>query len=243
MLRAEKIFHVIENNKVADDFSYGFNPGNIYNILSSNESEIISLLKILGGIEEPDRGSIFVGEKDINSPHVFEDGNIRRKLAYVFETGGLLSNLSIKENLLLPLDFFFPSTSMDEKLEKINYWLKLFNLKDDTLDKRPAGIPRRMAKIFLFIRAYLCSPDIIIYEEPFSNLDINDREIIKEKIIELKKNNQSIQIIKSNTDNYFLLNSDKILIIDDGKVLEDGNLDELKNSSNPITVQLLEYYS
>lgn len=242
MLQAEKITHVFDDILIADDLSFTFEPGKIYGIVGLKEIQIISLIKVFAAIEKPEQGEIFINEYNIFSQENNDNTDLRRKLGYVFSSGGLLSNLTIKENLLLPLDFFFPETEAEEKIKKIKYWLDFFNLDEAILDSRPARISMRSAKLILFIRTYVISPEIIIYEEPFANLNFRDRELIKNRILDLKKQGV-IQILKSNSNNFILLNSDCILILDDGKILETGSWEELKKSGNSKTRKILDYYS
>jgi len=242
MLRAEKINHLFDDLLIADNLSFTFESGKIYGVVGLREIQIISLIKVFAAIEKPNEGEIYLHDCNIFSQENSENLNIRRKLGYVFASGGLLSNLTIKENLLLPLDFFFPKMGLEEKIEKIYYWLSFFNLDDSILDSRPARISMRSAKLILFIRTYILSPEIIIYEEPFANLNFQDREIIKSKILDLKKEGL-IQILKSNSNNFILLNSDSILLIEEGKIIESGLWEELKKSDNIKTQKILDYYS
>ncbi len=243
MLKAENIIYSFSDTKVADGISFTFLPGKIYGILGSDEFQIISILKIFGGIEKPDSGTIYINQNDIYSSFNLSNDNLRSSLSYVFSSGGLLSNLTIKENLFLPLNFFFPKTAYKNKMEKIIYWMNVFKVSEEVLDLRPANIPLRVAKLILFVRAYVTSPGIIIYDEPFQNLNYRDKEIVNKNISSFRKEEKVTQIIKSNSDNSILTNSDFILIIDEGKIIESGKPEKLKESGNRKTIQILEYYS
>lgn len=243
MIRAENIIHKLSDIISIEGFSFSFTEGKTFCLLGSDELQLTAILKILGGIEKPYSGSVFIDNDDIYSNAVKDGFNIRSKLSYVFSSGGLLSNLSIKENLLLPLNFFYPSMLSEEKNNKIIHWLNEFNISKEILEMRPANIPLRISKLILFVRAYLTSPKIIIYDEPFLNLNYKEREIVKNRILGFKKDEGITQIIKSNSDNYLIKNSDTVLIIDEGKIIESGSLEFIKNSGQSRVVKILDYYS
>ncbi|MFH1042858.1 MAG: ATP-binding cassette domain-containing protein [bacterium] len=202
----------------------------VTHIISDNGLLVKLLLKSIGGILPPERGTIFIDGNDIYTNDFILQKKIRQKTSFVFENGGLLSNLSLEANLLLPINFHFPEISYDKKMQRINAYLNEFELDID-LSKRPAQIDIEIAKQIGFIRALLTEPEILIYDEPlrFTN-SLGKRNVLR-KITDCRNENCT-QIIKNQSSFIFFKRADWIIEICENKLYFEGKPEDYLNFSN-----------
>lgn len=200
------------------------------------------LLKIMAGITLPDEGDIYYDNQNIIEINEKNLKELKRKIGYVFDYGGLISNLGISENLLLPLNFHFPDLSESEKMLMIEKWFDFFEIDKSLFFKRPAELSSQHYKIILYVRALMTDPEIIFYDEPFNFIDAKNRDKIIQIIFEKKKNKNIIQIVNSISDYYLYEHSDYNFVLSNGRIVEIGSWKELAESDNPETKNILEDY-
>jgi len=94
-----------------------------------------------------------------------------KKIGFVFQDAALISNLSIRENLILPLDFHYPKMDKNESDKLINNLLKNVGMAD-CLNERPAQLSLGEKKLIAFVRAMLLKPELLFLDEPLSSLDV-----------------------------------------------------------------------
>ncbi len=159
-------------------------------------------LKILTGLKEPKEGEIFLmGQnlKEMTRDKIFE---IKKRIATVFKTGGLINNLSVWENLVLPA--LYHKVSDEESIKKrVLELLNEFEYKKDFMSKvnELTSLERRIIGI---IRGLLMKPEIIIFEYPFDGISQNEKEWLAERIEKLSKNLTSIFILGSESEIYLV---------------------------------------
>jgi len=175
------------------------------------------LLKLIAGIYLPDSGKITFKDKDIHGGNEDEIKKARSKIAYVFEAGVHLSNIIIRENLLLPLKFYYNDFNRKETEELIQYYIDYFNL-GNLLDKRPAEVSIIKRKILNLIRALIQKPELLLLDEPLFNLDIRNQKLVISLLKKLKKNGMSLMIVCNSIDILKAV-GDILVIMDNGSVI------------------------
>lgn len=210
---------------VLNDISFEIEDFKNVAILGYNGSGKETLLKLLSGIIEQDKGKYFINNFEINP-------DIRKNISYVFQYGGLISNLTVKENLLLPLNFHQPEVSLKEKLKKIHQNLTEFSIYH-TLDLRPAELTIEEYKLINYIRAVITSPELLLLHEPLSLCDI---PVVNRIIEDIKINSgkKRMQIFVCQSNNLLLKLANEFIILDEGKIIYKGKLNEIKNNDNII---------
>ncbi len=240
MIQVNNLTHTLDSDLILNNFSYKFITGQLTGILSPIEEHVPELLKIICGITEPQKGSVFIEGVDIFNGAAELIKATRKKVSFVFNRGGLLSNLSILENLLLPLDYHFPEETRDSKLEKIKFLFDHFELKLGLLSERPAKLHGQLIKLMLLIRAFLPNPTIILYDNPLADLEFSFKKKIIHHIAELQQK-QITQIFVSTSDVLFEI-SDCNLVIKSGNLVEFGTWDTLIMSNLSITKSIIREY-
>nr|MDK2851000.1 phospholipid/cholesterol/gamma-HCH transport system ATP-binding protein [Candidatus Cloacimonadota bacterium] len=141
------------------------------------------ILALLAGLDEICSGEVYFGEQNMHS--FFKDDPHIKKLGYVFDEGVMLSNLSLRENLLLPLRWLQPELDEKEIDEQIASWLDTFELDLD-IQQRPATYRPGQLKLLGFVRTLLISPQVLLLDNPFFLLNKNERIVLYRNLRRLK---------------------------------------------------------
>ena len=199
-------------------------------ILGPSGSGKSVLLKVAAGILPPDQGDVYI--QGINPAQASDKKlrDLRNKNGFVFQDGALWANMSIYENLALPLQFHKRNLTEREISSKIESALENVNL-GETLGRRPSELSIGEQKVISFIRALMLEPEIVFMDEPTISVD----SIIVEKMLKiiknLKNNGCTILIV---THDPFLTSmiADYLVVIDEGTILEVGPFDEVKQTQS-----------
>ncbi|MCE1188236.1 MAG: ATP-binding cassette domain-containing protein [Ignavibacteria bacterium] len=224
-----------------NDFSYTFEGNKIIGLIAPIEERVSVLLRIMAGIKEPSSGRVLLDNVDIHQANTSVIKDIRKKMAFVFDRGGIISNLSILENLFLPLNFHYPEWPKGEKLDLIKYYFDKFHISEKYLSMRPANIHPQIAKLVNIIRAYLIRPEIILYDNPLGDLELRMRKEVFKHITELRERNNVLQIFVSTSDILFDV-ADNNIVFGDGRMIEEGCWEELILSESVITQKIVKEY-
>lgn len=203
-------------------------PGEIFVIMGPSGSGKSVLLKHIIGLEIPDAGEILIEGEPIQSSAVMD----KYRMAMVFQSGALLNSLSVGENVGLYLTEHRLKSDAEirrivaEKLELVG----LKGLEDRSPSELSGGMKKRVA----IARALVVDPQLILYDEPTSELDPLMAVAMAEEILNLKKRTQVTSIVVSHDRDLAFGVADRIAIINEGKILFIGKPDEVKNHSDPL---------
>ncbi|MBI4688825.1 MAG: ATP-binding cassette domain-containing protein [Nitrospirae bacterium] len=160
--------------------SFSIVKGEICEVLTETDFDRNLLLKVFTGLAALDSGKIYIFDKDILSITSAELNETRKRIGVVLNNGGLISNLKVWENLMLPLAYHmsFHKQDIEEKirviLSKIGY--------DDDLNVLPGPLPDYKKRLIGFARAMLMDPDMIIYDSVFEGLSSDSRSRVLETV-------------------------------------------------------------
>ncbi len=188
------------------------------------------LLKIVGGMLPPDKGTIHYNDLNLYPYNLEEMRAVRSRISFVFQNGGLLANLNIHENLRLPLDFLKPELTDTEKEKIISNYMDKFQLFN-ILEKRPSELTLDVIKQVGFVRALSTGPEVLVMNEPVSDCEVTGVRNIINEITALKKEKKGIIMINQ-TSNEFLNMADQILIMKQGMIVDSGTYSELRTNYN-----------
>lgn len=139
-------------------------------VLGRSGSGKSSLIKIMAGIFVPDSGVVEIQGQDFYRQKEKEKINIRKKVSFVFQNAALISNLSIKENLMLPLNFHYPKMPLKERNDLIERMLTQVDMLK-SINGRPAQLSVGEKKLIGIARALITKPEILFLDEPLGSLD------------------------------------------------------------------------
>ncbi|MDE5556777.1 MAG: ABC transporter ATP-binding protein [Ruminococcus sp.] len=220
ILRVEnlcKVYGKGENEVHAlNDVSFSVSQGEFLAIIGRSGSGKSTLLHILGGVDKPTSGKVFMNGQDIYAQNdeklaVFR----RRQVGLVYQFYNLIPVLNVTENITLPVLM----DGREVNQERLNELLEIFQLKgrENHLPNQLSGGQQQRVSIG---RALINAPAVVLADEPTGNLDSkNSQEIINLLRMSNQKYNQTLIIITH--DENIALQADRILDIEDGKIISD----------------------
>ena len=221
------------NQAVLTDVSFNVNPGEIFVIMGPSGSGKSVLLKHLIGLESPDAGDILINGEPVASPEVAD----KYRMALVFQSGALLNSLTVGENVGLYLSEHRlkpPAEIQRIVVEK----LADVGLKD-VVDKMPADLSGGMKKRAAIARALVIEPQLILYDEPTSELDPLSSVLIGEALLELKQRIGVTSLVVSHDRDLAFGVADRIAVLVEGRIVTIGTPDEVKHFPDPLVQKFL----
>jgi len=192
--------------------------GTFLSIIGPSGSGKSTLLNIIGCLDFPTKGKVFLDGKDIQKLSPDELARIRgKKIGFVFQQFNLLPNLTAIENVALPM--VFQGVKEKERLERARELLELVGLKERIFHK-PQELSGGEQQRVAIARALANDPEIIIADEPTGNLDSKSGKMVMEILTKLHKE-QKRTILVVTHDPQIASYSEEILRIQDGKIVGD----------------------
>lgn len=208
-------------------------PGEIFVIMGPSGSGKSVLLKHLIGLETPDAGEVLIGGESIETPGVMD----RHRMAMVFQSGALLNSLTVGENLGLYL-WEHQLKSEPEIAAIVAAKLDLVGLKGME-DRMPNELSGGMKKRASIARALVMEPELILYDEPTSELDPLMAVTIGQEIVNMRKRLYATSIVVSHDRDLAFGIADRIAIMHQGRILCVGSADEIRATANPAIQEFL----
>ncbi|MFK8138436.1 MAG: ATP-binding cassette domain-containing protein [Bdellovibrionales bacterium] len=158
---------------------FSFQAGKVYQ-LSGKLGFCSELMRMLALIKKPDEGELLINGESVFELTFNESIPYKLNIGYGFDTGGLINNKTIFENLMLPLEYHREIT-YDEACQVIDSYLELFSLSEYR-DVRPALVPGFVRKLVCIIRSFIHQPEILILDGPTTAVDMDRSAILKREI-------------------------------------------------------------
>jgi phospholipid/cholesterol/gamma-HCH transport system ATP-binding protein len=222
-----------DSQEVLKGIDFKVNPGEIFVIMGPSGSGKSVLLKHLIGLEAPDAGEILVNGESVHAEHTLE----KYRLAMVFQSGALLNSLTVGENVGLYLSEhrLKPPAEIEnivtQKLQDVGL--------ADAATKTPAELSGGMKKRAAIARALVIEPQLILYDEPTSELDPLSAVVIGEEILKLKGRTGVTSLVVSHDRDLAFGIADRIAFISEGRIIAIGSPEDLKRSKDPIIQKFL----
>jgi putative ABC transport system ATP-binding protein len=202
-------------HNVLNNFELKISTGEIIILLGKSGSGKSTLLNIISGIDIPDTGSVTIDETDITKLSEKDRTLVRRnKIGFIFQFFNLIPTLTVKENLLLPLEL----AGISKREEKVNSILNEVGLADRANtypDKLSGGEQQRIS----IARALIHNPDIVLADEPTGNLDYETGLQIVDLLDRVVKKKGKTMIMVTHSKDVIGL-ADRIFSLKEGKLKE-----------------------
>lgn len=199
--------------------------GEFLAVMGPSGSGKSTFMNMVGCLDIPTKGSIFLDGKDISLMSESDLAQIRgRKIGFIFQKFNLLNTMTARENVMLPLTFQGLSTEKREELSR--KYLELVGLKDrmgHTPNELSGGQQQRVA----IARALANSPEVILADEPTGNLDSQSGKSVLDFLRKLHEEKNTTIIIVTH-DEKIAKQADRLVYLKDGMVVESLDIDTTK---------------
>ncbi|WP_123534117.1 ABC transporter ATP-binding protein [Halosimplex salinum] len=199
-----------------DDLSLSVYEGELLTLLGPSGCGKTTTLRLLAGLDRPDEGSIRVEEEAVAGPDSFVAPD-DRDVGLVFQSFALFPHLTVGENVAFGIDDW----SADERDERVAELLELIGLpeyRDHSPDDLSGGQRQRVA----LARSLAPEPDVLLLDEPFSNLDVSLRTEMREEVRNIIKETGVTAVSVTHDQEEALSISDRVAVIHEGSVEQVG---------------------
>ena len=230
MIRAENIIKSFGDTTVLKGISATFERSKTNVIIGKSGAGKTVLLKLLVGLLEPTKGSVWYDDVNFCKLNKQETRALRMKVGMLFQGNALFDSLTVEENIRFPLDMFTNKTKQ-EKLDRVNYCLERVTLEGAN-KKYPSEISGGMQKRVGIARAIVLEPEYLFCDEPNSGLDPKTSIIIDELIHSITVDNNITTVINTHDMNSVMEIGDTIILLHLGEVAWRGTKNEVLTSDN-----------
>ena len=210
ILRIEKINYSIEQKQILTDINFTVQNGEFLSILGPSGCGKTTILRLLIGLLTPDSGRIIKFDEDITHAHPSKRG-----MGIVFQNYALFENMTAFENIeyALKLNPQFKSRSK----EIVQELLVQMNLTEHA-NKKPANLSGGQQQRVAIARTLAIKPDIILFDEPMSALDVETRLVLRKELKDLQRKYKNTMIYITHDQEEAFAMSDRIMVMSEGKI-------------------------
>ncbi len=224
MINIKGVSKYYDKAKVLKNVTMKINEGEIFGIIGHSGAGKSTLLRCINGLENYQEGHIVVGDKEVKSLNEKELRFLRKDLGMIFQYFSLLERKTVFENIALPLECF--KYSNDEINKRVSSLLELVGLSDNR-DSRPRNLSGGQKQRVAIARALALNPKVLLCDEATSALDPNTTKSILSLLKDINKKLNITIIMVTHQMEVIKQICTKVAIMEDGKVLEIGDTEEI----------------
>lgn len=195
------------------------------------------LLKLIMGLLTPDAGQVVVQGCDVGELGREDRRQFAKKIGMLFQHAALFDSMTVGENVSFPLREHtqYSDVAIRERIEKLLSELGLPNI----CHKMPSELSGGMRKRVGLARALVMQPEIMLYDEPTTGLDPILSDSVDQLILETGKKFGITSVVVSHDMQAVFKIADKVALLHEGKILEEGNPEEFRDSKKPFVQQFI----
>ena len=220
-----------------DGISFTVGKGERLVVMGQSGGGKSTLLRLVMGILRPTSGHVYFDGTDVARLTRRQLNSMRARLGMVYQYSALISSLTVRDNLALPLEELTEKSTRDidtmilERLAAVDM--------SGSEDKMPSELSGGMRKRIGLARALMLEPELILYDEPSAGLDPVTSSVIDELIIDTSARTKSSAIIVTHEMESAFRIATRMVMLYQGKVIADDSPDEFRNSSNEVVAQFV----
>ncbi|SMF94778.1 phospholipid/cholesterol/gamma-HCH transport system ATP-binding protein [Methylomagnum ishizawai] len=225
------------DRKIFDGVSLDIPRGKITAIMGPSGTGKTTLLKLIGGQLRPDGGKVYVDGQDVHQLGRSALYELRKRMGMLFQSGALLTDLSVYENVAFPLR---EHTRLPESMIRTLVLMKLqaVGLRG-ARDLMPAQLSGGMARRVALARAIALDPTMILYDEPFTGQDPISMGVLVKLIHDLNRELGLTSIVVSHDVEETIGIADQVFLVSEGKLVGQGTPDQIEESVSPWVGQFI----
>lgn len=239
VLNARGLVMCFGERRVLDGISLDVRRGEILAIVGGSGSGKSTLMRQLAMLATPTAGSVRVFDTEVSAISDFDAVPLRRRLGVMFQNGALFGDLTVLENVSLPMrEHTDMSVPLLEQVAMVK--IALAGLEPDVAALYPSQLSGGMRKRAAVARGIALDPEILFLDEPSSGLDPISADAMDELVLQLKEAlGLTIVLVTHDMDSLWRV-ADRILLLAEAHIVDQGTMKELTASNNFITKQFFQ---
>jgi len=226
------------SNVVLDNVSLTIEKGKTTVVIGPSGCGKTVLIKHLIVLLRPNSGEVYFKGRRIDNLSENELNKIRTHYGFLFQGGALFDSLSVTENILFPMRQHSEITDFRQVEELVKTKLAMVGL-DGFQNYYPANLSGGQRKRVALARAIALNPEVILYDEPTTGLDPIRADVINELILKLQRELDETTVVVTHDMTSAYKIADRIIMLHDGKIVADGDADNIRNHPHPVVQQFI----
>ena len=237
LIELKNVYKAFGSLKVLDNVSLSIKAGQSFVIIGASGTGKSVLLKHIVGLLTPDSGEVWFDGKRIDNMKQTDLMSVRKRFGFLFQMGALFDSDNVGENVGFPIREHTPMPDAEVK-RIVAEKLRMVGLPGIEA-KMPMELSGGMKKRVALARAIALNPEVILYDEPTTGLDPVRSDVINQLIIKLGRELKVTSITVTHDMQSAFKISDRIVMLNEGKLIIDGTPEQIQSSDNPIVRQFI----
>ncbi len=239
-LVTDEVCFIYKDDKIVKGVTLNAQKGDSLVIIGPSGSGKTTLLKLCAGLYTPSQGHVFINGKDINRLRRRKKLELMKKIGFIFQDAGLITNISVFENIALKLRYH-NMLSDKEITEKVGDSIHEFGL-EKIKNELPSSLSPGQMKLAGFARGCITDSEILFFDEPTTSIDSHSiRKFIE--MVNQHIDRGGIAITITHNQEYSDAISNRMAVIHEGNLIAMGDPETIKSSEDPKVKQILKSLS
>ena len=223
-VRINNLYYSMNEKKILNNINLQLEKEKIACILGPSGCGKTTLLKLIAGLSKVQEGEIFLNENLVSSSNIHLKTE-KRKIGFLFQDYALFPHQTVKQNL----QFAIKDKSTSHRVEEIMDVIKL----SDSLEKYPHELSGGEQQRVALARSIIAKPDLLLLDEPFSSLDLNLKEEVRDDTLHLlQKSNISVLLVTHDPFEAMFISNQINIMNKNGEIVQSGSPTDLYNLPN-----------
>ncbi|WP_338730291.1 ABC transporter ATP-binding protein [Haladaptatus sp. DJG-WS-42] len=211
--------------KAVDDVSFEVHRGEIFTLLGPSGCGKTTTLRCIAGLEPIDGGQILFSDTVVSEPNKTVPPE-HREIGFMYQSYALWPHMTVSENISFALKGRkYPKENRKERIEDLLELAALEGMGNRYPSELSGGQRQRVA----FMRAISYEPEVLLMDEPLSNLDLNQRQRMRKELLKVLKERQITTVYVTHDQEEAFEISDTIIVMNEGRVVQQGTPEEIYN--------------
>lgn len=215
-----------EQDTILNHFNLKVEAGTFLTIIGSSGCGKTTALKLMNGLLTPETGAVLINDVDISTTDMDE---LRRSIGYVIQEIGLFPHMTIEKNISY-VPNLYKTRDKQAIAERARALAGTVGLTPDMLTRYPSELSGGQRQRVGIARALMNSPKIILMDEPFGAVDEITRRRLQEEILRIHENLGGTIVFVTHDIKEALKLGTRVLVMDQGRIIQDGTPEELRQS-------------
>jgi phospholipid/cholesterol/gamma-HCH transport system ATP-binding protein len=230
-VRFDRVSKAFGPLQVLDDISFEIPAGQAFCLLGRSGTGKSVTLRHIVGLVKPDKGRVFVEERDIATLAGRELADVRKHMGFLFQNAALFDSMSVGDNVAFPMRRHTDWSDAEIRARAVR---KLSDVGlDDAYDKMPGDLSGGMKKRAGLARAMALDPPILLVDEPSAGLDPITAGEIDELLVKTKQGGTTLVVVTHNIPSARVI-GDGFAVLQEGRMLASGSIEALDASEEPL---------